>query len=291
LIISIIALGFLSSFYILLIGYKRIKILIAVIISYLGGMILSLSSFPNYIIANQVDQNYIFAFQNIHFYIFIQILGASLMGLMWYVLIINYRKIRDRKLADILVINTLCFSLTILTFGLFLLIQTPNTKYLHLITYLITALIVFYEILKKPEIFIELTNKIYDFIIFHKSGILLYSYNFETGKETEESLLKGSILIGINHILSNFIQKFDQLNLIKMENRDIVLEYDNQLDYAILLITNQRNKFIEKSIQKFMIKFSEINKKKLNDLNGFIDVSQFKNAKDLIHEFFAPYIV
>jgi hypothetical protein len=138
--------------------------------------------------------------------------------------------------------------------------------------------------------FIELTNKIYDFIIFHRSGILLYSYNFETGKETDESLLKGSILIGINHILSNFINKKDQLGLIKMQNRDIILEYDNKHGYALLLTTNHKNSFINKAVSKFMKKFTSINKEKLNNLTGLIDSSEFRNAKEIILEFFEPFI-
>ena len=138
--------------------------------------------------------------------------------------------------------------------------------------------------------FIELTNRIYDFIIFHKSGILLYSYSFETGKETDESLLKGSILIGINHILANFIDKKDQLNLIKLKERDIVFEYDNLHGYAILLTTNHKNKYIEKAVNNFMQEFTNLNKEKLKSMTGLIDVSEFRNAKSLISEYFAPYL-
>ncbi|MCK4480057.1 MAG: hypothetical protein KAV01_05985, partial [Candidatus Lokiarchaeota archaeon] len=139
-------------------------------------------------------------------------------------------------------------------------------------------------------LFIELTNKIHDFIIFHRSGILLYSYNFETGQETDESLLKGSILIGINHILSNFIDKKDQLNLIKMKNRDIILEYDNTHGYALLLTANHKNKFIDKAVNSFMTKFTSLNGEKLKNLNGLIDVSEFRNAKEIIIENFEPFI-
>jgi hypothetical protein len=138
--------------------------------------------------------------------------------------------------------------------------------------------------------FIELTNKIFEFIVFHKSGILLYSYNFETGKETEESILKGSILIGINHILSNLSTQRDKLRVIKMRNRDIVLEFDPNYGYAVLLITNNRNDLIVKSIQQFMNSFVNLNKDKLNNLNGLIDTSQFKNASELLHQYFKPYI-
>ena len=119
----------------------------------------------------------------------------------------------------------------------------------------------------------------------------MYSYNFETGEETDESLLKGSILIGINHILSNFIDKKDQLNLIKMKNRDIILEYDINHGYALLLTTNHKNMFIDKAVNSFMIKFTSINGDKLKNLTGLIDVSEFRNAREIIIEFFEPFLV
>ncbi|MFX0029297.1 MAG: hypothetical protein ACFE8B_08815, partial [Candidatus Hermodarchaeota archaeon] len=163
-------------------------------------------------------------------------------------------------------------------------------KILYLIFYLIGAGFASLTMYNSPSLFIELTNRIYDFIIFHKSGILLYSYNFETGQETDDSLLKGSILIGINHILANFIDRKDQLNVIKMRDRDIIFEYDNLNGYAILLTTNHKNTFIEKAVRNFMFQFSDLNGEKLKEMKGLIDVSEFRNAKGLILELFTPYI-
>jgi hypothetical protein len=156
---------------------------------------------------------------------------------------------------------------------------------------LIGAFIASYNVYKNPALWIELTNRIYDFIIFHKSGILLYSYNFDTGKESDDSLLKGSILIGINHILSSLEDKKEQLNLIKMKDRDILFEYDNSNGYAILLTTNNKNTFIVKAVRNFMQVFSKLNYEKFEKMTGLIDVSEFGNAKNLILEFFAPYII
>ncbi|MFX1302906.1 MAG: hypothetical protein ACFE9X_06075 [Promethearchaeota archaeon] len=119
----------------------------------------------------------------------------------------------------------------------------------------------------------------------------MYSYNFETGEDTDESLLKGSILIGINHILSNFIDKKDQLGLIKMHNRDIILEYDNNHGYALLLTANHKNTYIDKAVNNFMNKFTSLNKEKLKNLHGLVDVSEFRNAKDIIMEFFEPFVI
>ncbi|MFX1442629.1 MAG: hypothetical protein ACFFHV_04375 [Promethearchaeota archaeon] len=289
-IISLFALGLLSSVHSLIIGYKKIELLTAFIFSFLGGIIIYLVLFLKSFEVQRIDLNYYYIFQNFILFYFMLLLGSLLLVLMWSILLINYSKIRHKILARLLLINTLNFTIIIFTYGLFLLFSNLFLKYLHLVSYLITALIIFYEIIKKPDLFIELTNRIYDFIIFHKSGILLYSYNFETGKETEDSLLKGSILIGINHILANLTNQKDKLGIIKMENRDIVLEYDDKLGYAILLITNKKNHFIDKSIQRFMNKFVELNLKELSSLNGLIDTSHFKNAGELIHDYFRPYL-
>ncbi|MFW9989556.1 MAG: hypothetical protein ACFFC3_12950 [Candidatus Odinarchaeota archaeon] len=162
--------------------------------------------------------------------------------------------------------------------------------YIYAIVFLVNEIVALFYIIKNPFLFIELTNKIYDFIIFHRSGILLYSYNFEKGEETDEALIKGSILIGINHILSNFINRKDQLNLIKMKNRDIVFEYDNIHGYALLLTTNHKNAFIDKAVNNFMTKFSSINGDILKNLTGLIDVSEFRNAKEIILENFEPFL-
>jgi len=209
---------------------------------------------------------------------------------MWYNLLKYFSRIRDRKSQLILSILTIQFSLIMLIYSLYLIVQDRVFRELFLGFYLIGAIFASYAIIKKPSLFIELTNKIYDFIIFHKSGILLYSFNFDTGEETDESLLKGSILIGINHILANFINKKDQLNLIKMKNRDIILEYDNTLGYALLLTTNHKNAFIERAVKHFIEKFNLLNKEKLMNLNGLIDISEFGNARELIAETFHPFI-
>jgi len=288
-IISLFALGFMSSLHSIMIGYKKFELFTAFIFSFLGGIIIYLILFLNSFEVQRIGLNYYFILQNYLLFYFMLLLGSLLVIHMWAILLINYSKIRQKILARLLTFNTLNFSIVISTYGLFLLIPNAVFKYIHLIAYLFTAVIFFYEIIKKPDLFIELTNRIYDFIIFHKSGIPLFGFNFETGKETDDSLLKGSILIGINHILANLTHQKDKLGIIKMENRDIVLEYDDTMGYALLLITNKKNDFIDKSVRRFMKRFTELNREELSSLNGLIDTSHFKNAGDLIHEYFRPY--
>jgi hypothetical protein len=139
-------------------------------------------------------------------------------------------------------------------------------------------------------LFAVITNKLYDFIVFHKSGILLYSYNFQTREEVDESLLKGSILIGISHILANLSRVEAQVTHIKMEDRAVVFNFNTQLGYATLIIAKHRNKILEKSINNFMNEFSTINRDSLKNLTGLIDVSTFKNAKSLIKQYFRHFL-
>ncbi|MCJ7648098.1 MAG: hypothetical protein MUP85_05755 [Candidatus Lokiarchaeota archaeon] len=127
--------------------------------------------------------------------------------------------------------------------------------------------------------------------MFHKSGILLYSYNFETRQEVEESLLKGSILIGINHILSNFSNLENQVSVIKMSDRDIIFNFNNELGYATLLIAKHKNSILENAVNEFNLNFSKKYFETLTNLKGLIDVSNFRNTSELVREYFKAYLL
>ncbi|MFW9881952.1 MAG: hypothetical protein ACFFG0_53495 [Candidatus Thorarchaeota archaeon] len=281
-----------SIIQIFIIKFKKITSLPSIIYAFVGGLIASLTIFSNSIdIFQATDEFYFYEFNNILLLIILITFNLSIFSFMWFNLITNFSKLLDNKSGRNLGLLTFHFSLIILIYTLYLITQIIVFRYLYYMIYLSGAIFATYTIFRKPALFIELTNRVFDFIIFHKSGILLYSYNFETGKETDDSILKGSILIGINHILANFIDKKDQLNLIKMKDRDLVFEYDNMHDYAILLTMNHRNTYIEKRVRNFMQKFSKLNGEKLKNMEGLIDASEFRNAKEIILEYFAPYIM
>jgi len=282
----------LSIIQLIMIKFKQITPLPTIFYALIGGLILNLTFLSNSIEIFQGTGNYyFFVFNNFVLLITLIIYNIMILSFMWFNMIANFSKFRDKHIGKNLGFLTFNFTIIIIFYTLHLVFRNILFEYLYLITYLIGAFIASYNIYKRPALFIELTNRIYDFIIFHKSGILLYSYNFETGKETDDSLLKGSILIGINHIITSLVDKKEQLNLIKMKDRDIIFEYDNENGYAILLTTNHKNTFIEKAVRGFMEKFSKINYKIFENLKGLIDVSEFGNAKDLIPEYFAPYIL
>jgi hypothetical protein len=75
-----------------------------------------------------------------------------------------------------------------------------------------------------------------------------------------------------------------------MEERAVVFNFNPQLGYAVLLIAKHKNKILEKAIEHFVKEFSSLNIDILKNLSGLIDVSQFKNAKALINQFFRHFI-
>ncbi|MFX1376537.1 MAG: hypothetical protein ACFFA0_12065 [Promethearchaeota archaeon] len=273
-----------------MIKIKKISSFPSMLYAFVGGIILSLVINSNSIVILQENSNiYYYRFDNLFLLIIIIVFNIEVFSFLLFNIFKKIPNVRDKKSGRTLGLLTIEFSSVILVYTLYLITQNIVFRNIYIIIYLVGAIFASYIIYLKPSLFIELTNRIYDFIIFHKSGILLYSYNFETGKETDDSILKGSILIGINHILANFIDRKDQLNLIKMKDRDLIFDYDNTHDYAILLTTNHKNTFIDKAVNNFMFQFSDLNGEKLKNSKGLIDVSEFRNAKKLLKDIFAPY--
>ena len=290
-IIRIPAMLLLFSLRISIINNHKAKFTYVSILSFLGGLIVGLLFLPNSFEIMNVEGVYIIDVRNTYFLIFNLLYDVFLIVLMFYILLKTYIIIGNKRLFRNMVFGTVVTTFIILTNTIYLITQNSLYRYLHLGVYLVSSFIHLIQIMKKPELFIDFSNKIYNFIIFHRSGILLYNYSVKNGNEADDSLLKGSILIGINHILLNFINKKDQLNLISLRNQhDILLEYDNELNYAILLIVRRKDVFIDKAVQLFMNKFSKLNEDKLLNLNGLIDTSVFKNTGEIIKEYFRPFL-
>jgi len=268
---------------------SKVRFLPALIYIFMGGIGLSLLFVPDSFTVTQVGIEYYYSFNNIGLLSSINLFSFCIVFFSWIIQIKKYNNFADNKLAKFYNIFFLLFSLHVLLYNLYII--TPNIyfKLLHSSLYLISIGYFVNIIIKKPNLLAVFTNKIYDFIIFHKSGILLYSYNFQTREEVDESLLKGSILIGISHILANLSNLEAQVTHIKMEERAVVFNFNTQLGFAALLIAKHRNRILEKSIENFMKDFSTINKNSLNNLSGLIDVSKFKNAKGLINQYFRHF--
>lgn len=206
--------------------------------------------------------------------------------------ILIHKKTRNRRITKSLIVNTLFFSIPVLMYILYIFLKFPIFRELHIISlwFIIFGFCVI--LLRKPEMFLELTNKIYYLNIYHKSGILLYSYKFTKSPDELDSAIWGNILIGINHILSEFVDKRNQIDVLQTKNTDIIVNYD-ELGFAVVLITNRKNAILHNLMKKFTLTFKDKFRNELleiQDLNKLINVSEFSEAKELIEQGFQLYL-
>ncbi|MHA2050102.1 MAG: hypothetical protein ACW986_10840 [Promethearchaeota archaeon] len=154
---------------------------------------------------------------------------------------------------------------------------------------------IFYFLYNIPifsEMFFELTNMIYYINIYHKSGVLLYSYHFDKTQNKIDSAIWGNILIGLNHILSEFVDTQDQIDVLQTKNTDIIVNYDD-VGFAVVLITNRKNKILTNLIENFTLDFKNKYSKELleiQDINKLINVAEFKETSELIEKEFYLYL-
>ncbi|MFX1317130.1 MAG: hypothetical protein ACFE9T_14815 [Promethearchaeota archaeon] len=293
-ILLIFKLSMMSTIHSYILLKKKIKIATGFLYSLLGGILISLLFLERVfdIKESQFESSYIF--QNISFFTVFILFIALITVLTIYIEMKGYSNISSKKLKQFFNYLSIIFCINNLAYATFLIVQVMLLRILFLTVYLIFSFYLLFMILKNLDIFTVITNKIYDFIIFHKSGILLYSFNFEAEQETEESLLKGSILIGISHILNNILNKKDKLSVVRMKDKDIILEYDNEFGYALLIVVKHKNIVIERAAQQFILRFNKIFKEslaKIKDFSQLIDISEFKDTKLIVNEIFASYLI
>ncbi len=223
------------------------------------------------------------------------IIGIFQLSFVLYYFLLSYviyTKARNKEPVKGLIVNTFIFFVPILMYILYITFQVSIFRELHILSLWINILSICYMLVRKPEMFSELTNKIYYINIYHKSGILLYSYQFGTENNQVDSTIWGNILIGINHILSEFVDPKDQIEVIQTDNSDIIVNYDS-LGFAVMLITNRKNPILKKLMDKFAKEFKNKYEKELTeiqDLNKLINVSEFKQTKGVIEKNFQMYL-
>lgn len=287
----IISIGHFSSLHnVELVKDGKIKMFAVISYIFMYGVITSQLFHPNSFTLVETDLEFYFSFENVGLLTSIIIFNVFIVLFTWIIQISGYKNFADKELGKFFTFFFVLFTLNILFYTLTIITLNIYFKVIHLIFYILSLGYYLYIIIKKPNLFIVFTNKIYDFIIFHKSGILLYSYNFETKQEVDEHLLKGSILIGINHILANLSNVENQVTHIKMKEHAVVFSFNTQLGFAALLIAKHKNNILESAVETFMADFSKVNLENLQNLNRLIDVSKFKNANKLIIKNFSHYL-
>lgn len=206
--------------------------------------------------------------------------------------IMIYQQTWNKEKAKKMILNTMVFTFPIFSYILYLLSELPIYREIHILTFWITILGICIILLKQPEMFIELTNQIYYINIYHKSGILLYSYQHDQTKNETDSAIWGNILIGLNHILSEFVDKQNQIDVLQTKNTDVIVNYDD-VGFAVVLIVNRKNAILQNLMKKFAKEFRNKYKEELfeiQDLNKLINVSEFKGTKELIEKGFQLYL-
>ena len=193
-----------------------------------------------------------------------------------------------------LFLNTLISIIPIMMYLLYVFRVNSTFRELFITLFWISSFAVDVMLIKKPEMFFILPNQIFGINVFHKSGILLYSYKVDEKKARDiDSTIWGSVLIGLNHILSEFLDKADKIDVIQTHRSDIVVKYDVELGFALVINTNRKNSIIENLMEGFLNTFKERYRSELmhiQDLNRIIDVSDFLDTKEIIEQHFQLYL-
>jgi len=207
--------------------------------------------------------------------------------------VLIYNKTKNKKEGSTLLLNTLVYSISVIMLLLYITVQETLYREIYIVILWVSSFAFYIMLIKKPEMFFILPNRIYSVNIYHKSGIVLYSYNFgDTTDKKSESARWGTILIGLNHILSEFIDKTDKIDVIQTKKSDIVIRYENNYGYALVVITNHKNEIVENLMLGFSNDFNSKYKNKLlaiQDINRLINISEFIDIKELVEKHFHLY--
>ncbi len=292
-VLRVIKLALLGSIHSYVLIESKIKYLPAFIYSFLSGVIGIQIFLFNAFEITLIQSSYVFRLRDYLLFSLIISFNAIMLIFPAFIQRICSKNIGSKKKRSLFNLCIIYYLIDVFVYIIYFFHPIVNLRYLHSLFFL--SFLVFIDIvsLRNFDLFIILTNKIYDFSVFHRSGVLLFSYNFERGEEIEDSMLKGSILIGINHILSNFIDKKDKLNLIKMKDRDIIFDYNDKFGFGILIIAKNKNKTLSKAVKLFMESFLDEYQeilKKINEQSRIIDISQFNMTKNLVKAYFNPFI-
>lgn len=281
----------LSLFYSFIKDYKKIPIspylIFIIIFGLLIGNILSPDSINIEIDNNMVQFSFDVSF-GLHFILF-QIIMMIYYG---YINIVIFKRARHKKVSLLLNMSAFLLYFPISMSILYIFFELSVFRSL----FIFFAWIFFYFgcfiIIKAPKTFMVVTNKIYFVNIYHKSGVLLYSYNFMNSDSESDSKIWGNILIGLNYILSEFTEKSNQIDVLQTINTEIIVNYDN-LGFAVVVATNRKNEILEKIINEFTHEFKtkyQAELTEIQDLNKLINISDFNETISLIEKYYEDYL-
>ncbi|MFX1572403.1 MAG: hypothetical protein ACFFB0_06610 [Promethearchaeota archaeon] len=272
--------------------YKKIPIIPYFLFTVLLGLLIgSILSYGSSLILNINTDGVEYSFSFIFSLISI-IFQISIIIYLSYINIIIYERARSKRISFFLNFSAFFLNITIIFSILYISFELALFRTIYIFLAWGGFSFVCYILIKAPSSFIVVTNKIYFINIYHKSGVLLYSYNFTAMKNEIESTIWGNILIGLNHILSEFTEKSSQIDVLQTKTSDLVVHYDN-LGFAVVIATNRKNAILEIIMNNFANEFklkyhNELNL--LQDLNKLINISEFKETTEIIEKFFKMYL-
>jgi len=281
--------------------YRRVSVIPFLLFTTLSGLLLgsiftgdmvqiqtNLSNSEPHLVFDSSQINYIF---NLYTGTIIIMFLISVLLYFFTISFLVHNSSRNKEASKGLIINTGIFTIPNILYFCYIIFQLPIFRDVHLLLIWLNIITTCIMLRKKPDIFLVITNKIHSINIYHKSGVLLYSYIFE--ENGTSSAIWGNILIGLNHILSEFIDKKDQIDVMQTKNYSIIVNYENDLGYALVAITNHKNPVLKTLMDKFT---QEFNKKynddlmEIQDLNKLINASDFADVKEMVEKNFHIYI-
>lgn len=301
-VLIFITLGLSLIIYAFLKEIRKLQIIPLIVYSILFGFLIGVLSSPNsvqieinpsitapVVILDLSNINYIYDLTTKSILLIFYTFFVIYIG---YITILVYINARNKKTGKIFLLILFSFAIPEILFILYILSSFQMVRELHFIILALNFLGVAQFLILKPEMTLSLTNKVYAISIYHKSGILLYSYEFKYESMRTDTEIWGNILIGLNHIVGEFISENTQIDVLQTKNSDIIVNYNNEYGFAVLILTNQKNVILSNTLNEFAGEFKEIYKKELTeiqDLNNLIDASEFLDVEKLIKKHFSIY--
>ncbi|MFX0041499.1 MAG: hypothetical protein ACFE8L_01185 [Candidatus Hodarchaeota archaeon] len=280
-----------SLFYSFIKDYKKIPIfpylIFTIILGLLIGNILSLDSINLELNHNIINYSYSFLF-GLHLIVF----QIFMILYYFYINIVIFNRAKNKKVTLFLNIAAIFLYIPISMSILYIFFESTVFRNLFIFFAWFAFIFACCIMMKAPKTFMVVTNKLYFVNIYHKSGILLYSYNFLNANSEADSKIWGNILIGLNHILSEFIEKSNHIDVLQTINTEIVVNYDD-LGFAVVVATNRKNALLENVINEFTNEFKIKYREELTeiqDLNKLINISNFNETINLIEKYYQNYL-
>lgn len=163
----------------------------------------------------------------------------------------------------------------------------PNFDPYGGLTFGVAFLVVFVLYLLSPSFVFYTPRPIFQFIVLHENGQIIYNFNNTLYKPASEVLI-GSIIYAFQTFISEITQagESQSLEFIKLNNR-AVIAYRKQ-DILGIIITTNYSRLFKNSLEHFTEAFYNRFKEDIANFTG--DFAKFDEADELVRKLF-PYIV